>query len=84
MKITIVATSNSKVITGTSVFFNVTNVLFIGLFIFFFRMQDVIYRLSKVGYCVTLMFTKFTLKTNKALKILHKFLVSVIMPEQVQ
>ena len=47
-------------------------------------MQDVIYRLSKVGYCVTLMFTKFTLKTNKALKILHKFLVPIIMPEQVQ
>ena len=80
--ITIVAASNSKVITP--LFFNVTNVLFIGLFPFFFRMQDVIYRLSKVSYCVTLMFTKFTLKTNKALTIFHKFLVPIIIPKQVQ
>ena len=47
-------------------------------------MQDVIYRLSKVGYCVTLIFKNLKLKTNKALTILHKFLVSIIIPEQVQ
>ena len=61
------------------------NKCFIYWFIpFFFRMQDVIYRLSKVSYCVTLMFTKFTLKTNKALTIFHKFLVPIIIPKQVQ
>ena len=47
-------------------------------------MQDVIYRLSKVGYCVTLIFKNLKLKTNKPPTILHKFLVPIIITEQVQ
>ena len=79
--ITIVAASNSKVLPCVFQ----CNKCFIYLFIhFFFRMQDVIYRLSKVGYCVTLIFKNLKLKTNKPPTILHKFLVPVIITEQVQ